>query len=237
MPKRKSASSTSIPQTATAVNKDTKRHRGDCTAGTGSTMENSVEPTPTLLISSFTTPKQPSILEEGMYVEIIDSEIVKTLLNSDVLKRGASEDDTEEVWAIRKRFNLVDESVQLTKLRDTKGVVLYKGTPTGYGRVFAKKGLSIALLRKRVRHTLCASKYVDWDMVNAHPVILFQLLKKNYPDNPELWTYQQKYCVDRDEYLNKVTETHGVEKKTSGILIGKRNVPESYLTCSLSPKK
>eukprot|EP00945_MAST-04E_sp_MAST-4E-sp1_P007756 g7756.t1 len=49
-------------------------------------------------------------------------------------------------------------------------------------------------------------------MVNAHPVILCQLLRRQFPDNPEYWMYQQKYWDDREIYIKEVVDTHGVPR-------------------------
>ena len=139
----------------------------------------------------------------------MDPAIVDKLLRSNVLKRG---DEKGEVWELRKFFNLTDESVQLRKLCRAKGRVKYNASPTGYGRVYAQKGLSLALLRKQVRGTLCNGVYVDWDMVNAHPTILLQLLRRNCADRPELWRSLEQYCEHRDGILSKIMEKHGASR-------------------------
>ena len=158
MSKRRSDNS-GTPQSAAEV-QNTKRRKGNST-DTGSIKENDDNATTPLLISSLKNPKKPSILEQGTHLEIVDTDILEKIVNSDVLKRRGSVEDAGEIWELRKFFNLVDESIQLTKIRDAKGQVSYNGSPTGYGRVFAEKGLSIALLRKRIRHTLCANIYID----------------------------------------------------------------------------
>ena len=80
--------------------------------------------------------KKPSIFEGGTYTEDPTSRL-DTLLKSDVLKRKGSP-NTGEVSYLRELFNLTDEAIQLW---DTHGRVIYKSSPTGYGRVFAGKGL------------------------------------------------------------------------------------------------
>ena len=64
-------------------------------------------------------------------------------------------------------------------MRDNGGKTEYTKSSDGYGRRFPKRGLSLSLVRKKVRHTLCEGRYVDFDMKNAHPEILCQLLKTN----------------------------------------------------------
>ena len=161
-----------------------------------------------LLVESLTTPRRPSLLADGTFTERVDPAVLDKLLRSDVLRRQSS-DDRGEVWELLELLHLTDEGVHLTKLQDAGGRVTYK-TTTGYGRVYATRGLSLALLRKRVRHTLCQGVYIDWDMVNAQPVILLELLRRNRPDEPELWISLNEYCQNRKDVLDSVVATHGV---------------------------
>ena len=75
-------------------------------------------------------------------------------------------------------MKLTDEAKHLTKLRNNSGKTTYTEPSHGYGRRFSKNGLSLALLRKEVRHTMCKDYYIDFDMKNAHPEILLQVLIK-----------------------------------------------------------
>ena len=62
-----------------------------------------------------------------------------------------------------------------------------------------------------MRHTLCKDTYIDWDMVNAHPVILFQLMRKT---NRMIiyWLCLKRYHINREVKLKEVQEVHGVSR-------------------------
>jgi len=49
-------------------------------------------------------------------------------------------------------------------------------------------------------------------MVNAHPVILFQLMKKNKPDDDCYWLRLKQYHINREVKLKEVQEVHGVSR-------------------------
>ena len=55
-------------------------------------------------------------------------------------------------------------------------------------------------------------RYVDFDMKNAHPEILCQLLKTNRPEEAILWANQDYYCRHRVRKLKDVMEFHGVDR-------------------------
>lgn len=47
-----------------------------------------------------------------------------------------------------------------------------------FGRIYPERSLSLGSLRKEVRHTLAGEYYYDVDIANAHPVLLYQIAKK-----------------------------------------------------------
>ena len=79
----------------------------------------------------------------------------------------------------------------------------------GVGRVYAQNSLGAINLRKEIRGTLFIDSYVDIDVVNCHPAIIFQIAKslditcpslENYINNREgiLEEVQQFYSIDRN---------------------------------------
>lgn len=79
----------------------------------------------------------------------------------------------------------------------------------GYGRLYGQKG-SLETLERECRGTICREFYHDIDVVNAHPVILLQLAKRNYNrDLPEV----EKYVSDRNSYLNRINENREIAKQ------------------------
>eukprot|EP00943_MAST-04B_sp_MAST-4B-sp1_P008950 g8950.t1 len=149
---------------------------------------------------------------DKIYHENINVNIIDKLLKSEVLRNKEENTQEREIWDFLKSKNLTDESMQLTKLRNTNGKIKYFCVGDVYGRCFADKGLSLALIRKEIRHTLCKDTYIDWDMVNAHPVILFQLMLQNKPDDDCYWLCLKQYHINREVKLKEVQNIHGVSR-------------------------
>jgi P4 family phage/plasmid primase-like protien len=99
----------------------------------------------------------------------------------------------------------------------------YKGTEMGIlnvsymkgrnsqnmGRFYCKDGIGIQALVNCVRHTICEGIWTDIDMINAHPVILQQLLKKYNLNSSML-----DECVnDRERFLAKVNNDRASAKR------------------------
>jgi hypothetical protein len=68
------------------------------------------------------------------------------------------------------------------------------------GRFCAVGSMSLQVIPREIRQTICGSYYVDIDMCNAHPIILQWLCKKAGYECSEL----TNYINNRDELLKKV---------------------------------
>lgn len=71
-----------------------------------------------------------------------------------------------------------------------------------YGRSNAVKSLSLQNIKKVIRHYLCHNTYTDIDMVNAHPQILLQIMKKNMINTPHL----ENYVNNRDKIIQELID-------------------------------
>ena len=79
----------------------------------------------------------------------------------------------------------------------------------GFGRCYGTKG-SLETLERECRGTLCKEFYIDVDIKNCHPVLLYQLAQRKYQvEMPEV----EKYCDNRDEYLAKIGDDREAAKK------------------------
>jgi P4 family phage/plasmid primase-like protien len=77
------------------------------------------------------------------------------------------------------------------------------------GRFYCKDGIGLQSLVNSVRHTICEGIWTDIDMVNAHPVLLQQLLKKYNLNSPML-----DECVNyRERFLLKVCDNRASAKR------------------------
>lgn len=70
----------------------------------------------------------------------------------------------------------------------------------GKGRFQSKGSLSLQAICREFRHTIAKDKYIDIDIVNAHPVILQWMCEQNGFPTPFL----NEYIKDRKVYLNKL---------------------------------
>jgi hypothetical protein len=79
----------------------------------------------------------------------------------------------------------------------------------GFGRCYGTKG-SLETLERECRGTICRDFYDDIDVVNCHPVLLYQFAQHMYQvELPEV----QKYCDNRTEYLTQIHESREEAKQ------------------------
>lgn len=93
--------------------------------------------------------------------------------------------------------------------------VIYKHSISGVGRLYAEKSLSLQSFQKNVRHTLACDLYWDIDIVNAHPIILEQLCKKN----GWMCNTLNYYNNNRDDCLIDIMNSCNVSRKQAKELI------------------
>jgi len=101
--------------------------------------------------------------------EPVNYEILEKLLNTDLLQHY---DDGETVWneekQLKKYKQLIDKETNLASVEYNQKI--------SYGRSNPKNGMFV--MRRAIRHSL-GDVMEDWDIVNAHPVMLLQLCKAN----------------------------------------------------------
>lgn len=76
------------------------------------------------------------------------------------------------------------------------------------GRWFAKNGVGIQSLPRKIRHTICKGLYIDLDFKNCHPVILSTLCKNNNIECP----YLNNYIENRETLLAKWSNDLDINK-------------------------
>ena len=80
-----------------------------------------------------------------------------------------------------------------------------------FGRVFGMGSLGLQNLRREVRHTIAHEYYYDIDIVNAHPIIISQIMRQHKIECPCL----NKYVKERDDHLNEVMTKYNVDRHTA----------------------
>ena len=84
-----------------------------------------------------------------------------------------------------------------------------KAGDLGYGRLYGTIG-SFERLEKECRGTICREYYHDIDIINAHPVFLYQFALNVY-NKPLLEL--EKYIANRDAYLQKISDNRDEAKQ------------------------
>jgi hypothetical protein len=118
-----------------------------------------------------------SILFNIQLEETIDPNRVKILLNSSLTNDFKPTRINTEIPPAFYPFDNEKEQLKgiLNKIRNGKMIVDYEVSPYKAGRVYCKKSLGLIGLRRSLRHALAYDKYVDIDIENAHPSMLYQL--------------------------------------------------------------
>jgi phage/plasmid-associated DNA primase len=126
-------------------------------------------------------------------------------VNLDILRRIiAAEECPERIRDMLKKYH--------AKLNNSNKIpVTYwfgKKMDADYGRVYAQGALSLQNFDKEIRHALSRGKYIDIDMVNAHPNLLKQYCSKMDIKCP----YLDKYVDNREKHLAFIMKTHNIDR-------------------------
>lgn len=146
-----------------------------------------------------------SILDGLVCYDVINTEILDKIINSTL------KEDSEE-W---------NESNQLDKIRnrlrkDMLKVIYKKSKKMTYGRVIPEANLSLSMMRRQLRHSVCKWKvkevyeeyYYDIDIENCHYVIIQQLCNHNNLKCDNI----TKYVNNRDETLKMMIDEWKIER-------------------------
>ena len=138
-------------------------------------------------------------------IETVPTDILKLLINSSLLKQQFNNPFSTICFDNEKQQ--LEKYLKLVK--NNEAIITYTQTKnTKYGRVFPKNAVGLFSIRREIRHTLARDNYIDIDVENCHPVILYQIcdaynIKCNY----------LKYYIDnRTEILNEVMTKYNVNK-------------------------
>ena len=155
--------------------------------------------------------QQNKFLLRTKTVEYVDFSLLKKVEKCNGLKDHWDKSDKgkyrEQCFKNEKQM-VIDYSKKYSPTL-TAVPVVFSVSKSGYGRAFAHKGMSLAFMRKDIRHTLCQD-YYDIDLVNCQVSILYNLLKSNSLAVPESL---EKYAMERNEILTTISDSMNVEKE------------------------
>jgi hypothetical protein len=141
---------------------------------------------------ALTISKEINTLDGIKCNEPVDFDCLINILKSDLLNSNPK-------WNERK---LITKYKSLINRENNTAKVEYKRVAgMSWGRSNPKNHLGMFLMRKEIRHTLALrAGFSDWDIENAHPVLLYQICKANSLSCNHL----EYYCNNRDEILGKL---------------------------------
>ncbi len=158
-------------------------------------------------MQTFEIIEKPSILNKITLCESIDVDLLKRLLLSDFLieytpdtKTKMNNEDDIRVSYETEKEQLVNYLKKYNEVTEEIKTLYYYGFGKEYGRVYPFKSLSLISFRRETRHTICGNIYVDIDIANAHPTILYQIAESLGKPCPML----KKYVLNRDKEINNV---------------------------------
>jgi len=157
--------------------------------------------------------KRISSLDGSIFVENVDINLLNALINSNHLKdkfdtsnytqKLASQLYTNEKHQLISYLNNYDKKLNAIKVQ-------YKKPRHKYGRVFPVKSLGLTCLSKKIRNTLIKGKYIDFDIKNAQPEIIYNICKSNnLIDN---FPHIEGYVLRREDILQEVTYRYQVTR-------------------------
>ena len=149
------------------------------------------------------------ILSSMTVNEFVDIKIIDKIIYSNVLKTLNWKSD--EVEKMTASLNILKKQV----VKKT-GYNTLKFETRPIGRVYTKNNkVSLGTLYRRVRHTLCKNNYVDVDIVNCQPTILYGVLSNNNIESKFL----NDYINNRDKILKEVMENYSCSRDTAKDII------------------
>ncbi len=84
-----------------------------------------------------------------------------------------------------------------------------------WGRITPNNYISLSVFHRPTRHTLAKDYYIDIDMSNAQPTIIYEISKMNNIINKSL----EKYVLNPKKYRNTIMTHHNCDKDTAKRLI------------------
>lgn len=129
--------------------------------------------------------------------------------------------ETFDVGLLRRLVNLKcldneHKKLLLTYLKNSntkKGNndIIYQKGKCGFGRVFPKGNMSLGMMWHKIRHSIANKHYIDIDMVNSQPTILYQICQANNTATPNL----ESYINNRDIILEDVKAYYKCDRTTA----------------------
>ena len=163
---------------------------------------------------SLTLQPHASKLHNLSLFEPINPVIFDKLMNSSLLMETWNKTNEKDYENERHQLNeykkLIKKSSNKLAKKEYAKVKYIKVKGMKFGRTNPVRGLGLHNIRREIRHTLAKEFLEDIDVKNAHPSMLYQILKSNKLEF--IANHLKEYIVNRDQYLTEVSTHYSVSK-------------------------
>ena len=151
-----------------------------------------------------------TIFSQKKCEEHVDPELIEGFIQD---KMGIAYEGIDRYKVLPFRDELLQINKYKTKYNKvTKTYIASHALPKHkWGRVVPSNYLSLSIFHRPTRHALCDDNYIDLDLVNCHPTILYQFSKNKNLKKPFL----EKYVNNPKGIRLEVAEHHKVSKDTA----------------------
>lgn len=151
---------------------------------------------------------QNNKLDNITLIEPINEKKFNLLLNSTLLRSKFNNPyskfrNEREMLEKYKKKMIDDDNKKEMKFIEVKYL---RTNDMSFGRCNPDRSLGLFSIRREIRHTLCSDYYVDIDIVNCHPILLYQVAEQN---NIKL-EYLGKYIKDRDKIMKILIKHYNI---------------------------
>lgn len=148
-----------------------------------------------------------SIFEKVKTYEIVDIKKVFGFIKAEM---GIEYPDDERYKKIKQKHHNENEWMKNYKATYNKKKKIFKTgfyLPTHkWGRINPINYLSLCVAHRPTRHSLADDEYIDIDMINAQPVIVYEVAKQNNFNAPGL----KDYIDNRNDFFTAIIENHNI---------------------------
>jgi P4 family phage/plasmid primase-like protien len=161
-----------------------------------------------------------STLDKITLYERVDINTIETLTKSNLLLEVPHKHIEKKFKNELEQINCYLDVIEKDKDNKDNNIAIAKVKymkTAGYtfGRVYPVKSLSLGTIRRELRHTIARDSnsnnqplYKDIDISNCHPVIIYQMMKKNDVNIVHL----KDYVNNRDKHLKDVMDKYKVSR-------------------------
>lgn len=159
-------------------------------------------------------------------------ELIKTLSIYDNVECNEFPNRGKLRKILLEKHGIDEEQLKLLEEYNKKTKIKHKLSQHEWGRIVPVHYLSLSVMKRVIRYTLCKDVYVDIDMISAQPTIIYEICKKH---NMEC-KYLENYIKNIETKRRKIMESHNVSKDTAKELINSIMNGGSYNSWKISNK-